>query len=289
MIKNLLTNIYISSRLFVSIGAIASAFAIHSINVRAIIISITFLYFSLALLSYYKLQLGHYLNKYLDIVYFFGFFYFSNIYFYPLSLISVALLSPRQNKLSLALTLESLAFDIYKTQQNIPFMAFLISLQLGTFIASVCPDIVSALKKERHKILNLRVAYKDMLKHLGAWELNQRRHQNTAFVLEKAIESPNFEEFLKAINQKFDVDISINKVDSVLPQEIKKDFKSRKVIISMPKEDFSLVCSIEFANPTDLYNENLILTLEYICGICSLYYMADKKGQTLNWTRQVVA
>lgn len=291
MIKNLLTNIYITSRLFVSVGAIASAFIIPSLSIRAIIITLTFLYFSFALLSYYKLKLGHYINKYLDLFYFSGFFYFSNPYFYPLSLISVSLLSPRQIKTSYAISALYIAFSIYKTHTNLPLLVFLTSLQMGVLVASMCPDIISALKKERHQISNLRIAYKDMLKHVGDWELNQRQHQNHTFILEKALTSANMYEFLESINQKFDVNISISKADNTLQKDVVKDYRNGILFITLPKENFSLLCKIEFSNPIDLYNENLIYTLEYACGVCSLYYMADTKEQAQNMLlkRQEVA
>lgn len=289
MIKNLLTNIYIVSRLFISVGAIASAFAISSLHVRAIIITLTFLYFSTALLSYYRLKLGHYINKYLDIFYFAGFFYFSSPYFYPLSVISVSLLSPRQSKSSFIISALSMAFSIYKTYSNIPLLIFLMSLQGGVLVASMCPDIISALNKERNKIKNLRIAYKDMLKHVGDWELNQISNQNNAFILEKALNSKTLEEFLESIKRKFDlVSISISKTSNV-SNDIVKDYKNGILIIKTPKETFGLICRIEFANPIDLYNENLIHTIEYACGVCSLYYMNEAKEQTSLWTRQEVA
>jgi hypothetical protein len=37
MIRNLLTNIYVTSRLLVSLGAVAAAFSIPSFHIRAII------------------------------------------------------------------------------------------------------------------------------------------------------------------------------------------------------------------------------------------------------------
>ncbi len=289
MIKNLLTNIYIASRLFVSVGAIASAFVMPSLSIRAIIITLTFIYFSFALLSYYKLKLGHYINKYLDLFYFGGYFYFSNPYFYPLSLVSISLLSPRQVKTSYFISALFIAFSIYKAYNDIPLLIFLISLQMGVLVASMCPDIISALKKERHQISNLRIAYKDMLKHMGDWELNQRQHQNYVFLLEKALISKDINEFLEFIKQKFDANISIYKLDNVLQKDVVKDYKNGVLSIILPKGDFSLFCKIEFANPIDLYNENLIYTLEYACGVCSLYYMVSTKEQALLWKRQEVA
>ena len=290
MIRNLLTNIYITSRLFVSLGAVAAAFFVPSFHERAIIISLTFIYFSLALLSYNKLKLGHYINKYLDVFYFAGFFMFANIYTYPLSLISIALFSPRQSKISSLITFESLAFDIYKAHQNIPFMMFLGSLQLGTLVASMCPDIVSALKKEHKKITDLRIAYKDMLKHLSHWEKSQVQHQASKFVLEKALESKNLEEFLEAVKNRFDlIHINTDRVDSVIPYEIKKDTKNGTLQILLPKDGFSVVLNVEFSNPIDLYNESLILTLEYIAGVCSLYYMEKTSQNTVLWQSHEVA
>ncbi|MGC8649975.1 MAG: hypothetical protein ACP5S8_03280 [Hydrogenobaculum sp.] len=290
MIRNLLTNIYVTSRLLVSLGAVAAAFFIPSFHVRAIIITLTFLYFSLAILSYYKLKLGHYINKYLDVLYFAGFFTFSSIYTYPLSLISIGLFSPRQSKVSFLITAESLAFDIYKAHQNIPYMLFLASLQLGILVASMCPDIISALKKEHHKISNLRIAYKDMLKHLDVWEKDQLRHQESKFILEKAIESKNIDEFMEALKNRFDlVDISIRRIESVLPYETKKDYKNGVLQVSLPKDGYSIILNAEFANPIDLYNENLMLTLEYAAGICSLSYMERVSRETLIWANHEVA
>ncbi len=290
MIRNLLTNIYITSRLFVSLGAVAAAFFVPSFHIRAIIISLTFIYFSFAILSYYKLKLGHYINKYLDIFYFAGFFSFANIYTYPLSLVSIALFSPRQSKVSFLLTAESLAFDIYKAHQNIPFMLFLGSLQIGALVASMCPDILATLKKEHKKIANLRIAYKDMLKHLSNWEKDQIQHQASKFVLEKALESNSLEQFLEAVKNRFDlIDITVERVDSALPYEVKKS-KEGFIQITLPKEDFSLVFNAEFSNPIDLYNESLILTLEYVAGMCSLYYMDKVQEQkTVLWAKHEVA
>ncbi|GAB6078436.1 hypothetical protein [Hydrogenobaculum acidophilum] len=290
MIRNLLTNIYVTSRLLVSLGAIAAAFFVPSFHVRAIIITLTFIYFSLALLSYNKLKLGHYINKYLDIFYFAGYFYFASIYTYPLSLVSIALFSPRQSKVSSLLTVEALAFDVYKAHQNIPFMFFLGSLQVGTLVASMCPDIVAALKKEHHKIANLRTAYKDMLKHISNWEKYQIQYQESKFVLEKALESKSLEQFLEAVKNRFDlIDISIEKIDNVLNYEVKRDNKGGFLHISLPKEGFSLIFSVEFSNPMDLYNDNLILTLEYTAGICSLYYMDKASQKTVLWANHEVA
>ena len=290
MIRNLLTNIYVTSRLLVSLGALAAAFSIPSFHIRAIIITLTFLYFSLAILSYYKLKLGHYINKYLDVFYFAGFFTFSSIYTYPLSLISIGLFSPRQSKVSFLITAESLAFDIYKVHQNIPYMLFLASLQLGMLVASMCPDIISALKKEHHKILNLRTAYKDMLKHLDAWEKDQLKHQESKFILEKALESKNMDEFLEALKKRFDlVDISIKRIESILPYETKKDYKNGVLQVNLPKDGYSIVLNVEFSNPIDLYNENLISNLEYIAGIFSFSYMERVSHETLLWANHEVA
>ncbi len=290
MIRNLLTNIYITSRLLVSMGAVASAFYVNSLHIRAIIISFTFLYFSLALLSYYKLKLGHYINKYLDVIYFAGFFSFANPYTYPLSTVSVTLLSPRQARSSFVLTLESLVFDIYKVHQDIPFMIFLGSLQIGILTASMCPDIISALKKERHKIVNLRIAYKDMLRHLDSWEKSQRQSADIKFLLQKALETKDLEGLLESIKERLDInDIKIMKVDKNLPYDIKRDYKNGNLYITIPKEGFSLTAEIELLNPIDLYNGNLILTLEYLLGICSFYYMDEAKEKTLSLIKHEVA
>ena len=290
MIRNLLTNIYVTSRLLVSLGAVAAAFSIPSFHIRAIIITLTFLYFSLAILSYYKLKLGHYINKYLDVFYFAGFFTFSSIYTYSLSLISIGLFSPRQSNVSFLITAESLAFDIYKVHQNIPYMLFLASLQLGMLVASMCPDIISAFKKEHRKIINLRTAYKDMLKHLDAWEKDQLKHQESKFILEKALESKNMDEFLEALKKRFDlVDISIKRIESILPYETKKDYKNGVLQVNLPKDGYSIVLNVEFSNPTDLYNENLISNLEYIAGIFSFSYMERVSHETLVWANHEVA
>ena len=289
-IRELLTNIYVTSRLFVSLGAIAASFFVPSFHVRAIIISLTFLYFSLAVLSYHRLKLSHYVNKYLDIFYFAGFFTFANVYTYPLSLVSVGLFSPRQSKVSIGLTLESLAFDIYKIHQNIPYMLFLMSLQVGALVASMCPDIISALKKEHKKITNLRIAYKDMLKHLDMWEKDQIRHQEAKFILEKALETKTLEEFVESVKNRFDLSaFEIKRVENVLPYELKKDNRSGLLQITLPKDGFSVIAYAEFANPMDLYNENLILAIEYMAGVCSLYYMDRFEKDTLAWVNHEVA
>jgi hypothetical protein len=169
-------------------------------------------------------------------------------------------------------------------------MLFLTSLQLGMLVASMCPDIISALKKEHHKILNLRTAYKDMLKHLDAWEKDQLKHQESKFILEKALESKNMDEFLEALKKRFDlVDISIKRIESILPYETKKDYKNGVLQVNLPKDGYSIVLNVEFSNPIDLYNENLISNLEYIAGIFSFSYMERVSHETLLWANHEVA
>jgi hypothetical protein len=59
--------------------------------------------------------------------------------------------------------------------------------------------------------------------------------------------------------------------------------------VNLPKDGYSIVLNVEFSNPIDLYNENLISNLEYIAGIFSFSYMERVSHKTLLWANHEVA
>jgi len=129
-----------------------------------------------------------------------------------------------------------------------------------------------------------------MLKHLDMWEKDQIRHQEAKFILEKALETKTLEEFVESVKNRFDLSaFEIKRVENVLPYELKKDNRRGLLQITLPKDGFSVIAYAEFANPMDLYNENLILAIEYMAGVCSLYYMDRFEKDTLAWVNHEVA
>ncbi|MDM7267530.1 MAG: hypothetical protein P3W89_007940 [Aquificaceae bacterium] len=146
----------------------------------------------------------------------------------------------------------------------------ILPLLIGIYIASIHPDLIEALRKERFYIKNLRKAYHKMISDYGRLEKELSSIKMYASLLDKIEESSSLEHYLRSIKEEFNL-----KVIRIVPiyedssKEIDPSTYSFHVPIELEKGKAKV--SFYFNNPLELYDKELLKNLEKASKLINLY------------------
>lgn len=148
---------------------------------------------------------------------------------------------------------------------------FLLPLLLSLYIASIHPDLVEALKKERFYIVNLRRNYRNLIAEYSRLEKEVYNLKYPYILLEKIQKGANLEDYLRGVKEEFNL-----KAIKLLPAngsftkaEVDIDSCSFQVPVNLEKGKALVVFYVN--NPLELYDERLLKSLETAGNLINLY------------------
>lgn len=142
----------------------------------------------------------------------------------------------------------------------------------ASFLASLHPDLVEALRKERHYIRNLRLSYSKLTQEYARLEKLLKSASTDSALLEELSRSHSILEYLSNIKERFGLKaISVVPVKGKLPEEPDIDVEGCSVHVPVRLERGQAVVSFYLDNPMRLYDKELIATLEKAGKLINLY------------------
>ncbi|MFN4320175.1 MAG: hypothetical protein ACK4FY_06905 [Aquificaceae bacterium] len=146
----------------------------------------------------------------------------------------------------------------------------LLPILMSVYVASLHPDLVEAIRKERFYIKNLRRSYSKMASDYGKLEKELLDLRTSALLLDKLQNSPSLVDYLRAIKEEFNVkSISITPLYGSSSKEIDPSTCSFHVPVKLEKGEAKV--SFYLNNPLELYDKQLLENLEKAGKLINLY------------------
>ncbi len=144
-------------------------------------------------------------------------------------------------------------------------------LLMAHFLASLHPDLVEALQKERFYIKKLRNAYHKLSKDYGQLERDSLELKIDKLLLEKLKESPTLERYLYEIRELFGLKgIKLMPLSNYYERAgIDKSTCSFQLPIKLERGYAQVIFYLN--NPLELYDERLLKNLEKAGKLINLY------------------
>ncbi len=152
---------------------------------------------------------------------------------------------------------------------------------LALFMASLHPDLVDALRKERFYIRNLRKSYAKLASEYARLEKSLQIGKE-GLLLEELIHSNTLEQYLRNIRERFEIkSISITPLQGTLPKVPMLDETNCSFHVPVKLEKGEVNVSFYLSNPMQLYDKELLSTLEKAGKLINLYIEGfDERLQT---------
>jgi len=161
----------------------------------------------------------------------------------------------------------SVAFAFYHYGK---FGFVLLPILMSMYIASLHPDLVEVLRKERFYIKNLRRSYSKMASDYCRLEKELSNLKVSASLLDKLQNSPTLKDYLQAIKEEFNVrSISIAPLHENFSKEIDPSTCSFHVSVKLEKGEAKV--SFYLNNPLELCDKELLKNLEKASKLINLY------------------
>ncbi len=146
----------------------------------------------------------------------------------------------------------------------------LLPVSLALFMASLHPDLVEALRKERFYIRNLRKSYSKLT---GEYARLEKRSQNAdGLLLDLLVQSKDIYEYLRNVKDAFGlkmVTITPSKGDYMKKPVV--DLNSQRFCLPVRLERGEVNVCFHVNNPMQLYDKELLKTLERVGKLINLY------------------
>ncbi len=178
----------------------------------------------------------------------------------------------RNSKISFIILASSILLAFHYTS-DIPESLFptLILLMTG-LISGLAPDFTEAVSKKRSSMLKLKRSYNTLIKDFSRWERDRRELRMNKFIIEEAIRSRDFEDFMKRIKEELGV-----KTIHVLPervlnsQEPYRDYEKGILTVPVILEEAYAKVLFELEDPFQLKDEELVEALVRVARMLSLF------------------
>lgn len=173
----------------------------------------------------------------------------------------------------------SVALSFYYYQKD---GILLLPLLTATFLASLHPDLVEALRKERFYIRKLRKAYTDLLSDYGRLEKRLSTIQDTEAILNALKNCGSLEDYLKALKEQFRLkSISISPKRNGVYKDTIIDMANCSFHVLVKLEKGNVYVSFYLNNPLELYDKELLKNLEKAGKLINLFIESvEEKPQT---------
>lgn len=147
----------------------------------------------------------------------------------------------------------------------------LLPLILSTYIASLHPDLIEALRKERFYIRNLRRNYSKLMEEYSRLEKELSDLKLPSLLLEKLQSSKTLEDYLKSIKEEFNLKAIKITPSNNYSAKAKKDIDSCSFQLPVNLEKGQAIVIFYLNNPLELYDEGLLKGLEMAGNLINLY------------------
>ena len=146
----------------------------------------------------------------------------------------------------------------------------LLPVSLALFMASLHPDLVEALRKERFYIRNLRKSYSKLT---GEYARLEKRSQNAdGLLLDLLVQSKDIYEYLRNVKDAFELKmVSITSSKGDYMKEPVVDMDSQRYCVPVRLERGEVNVCFHVNNPMQLYDQGLLKTLERAGKLINLY------------------
>lgn len=150
---------------------------------------------------------------------------------------------------------------------------------LALFLASLHPDLVEALKKERFYVKNLKKAYHRLAEEYARLERSSRSADRAGMLLEELMHSHSLHEYLRNIKEKFELKtISVTPIHGSPLREPTIDRINHCLHVPVKLEKGEVRVSFHLASPMHLYDKELLETLERAGKLINLYIEGLEEG-----------
>ncbi|MCS6998982.1 MAG: hypothetical protein RMH93_00550 [Aquificaceae bacterium] len=143
---------------------------------------------------------------------------------------------------------------------------------LATFLSSLHPDLVEALRKERFYIRNLRKAHAALLSNYSELENSVKDLTFASNLLERLQRINNLEDYLKALKEEFGLrSVSITPLRGSFPKEPVLDEANLSVHVPIRLERGEVYVTFHLNSPMELYDKELLKNLEKAGRLINLF------------------
>ena len=236
---------------------------------KAVLVVISSLYLSTALVNYfYSFKLRR-LNDYIDFVFLLPLAFFSGEPLAIFSLLVPSLFSFPKNLVPFFISvLSATALGIYNFGLK-GLLVFPLTLALGLSPSSV--ELLRSLQKDRRYFLELRRAYRSIQGELSALE-REKRHKETLLKLLELLDSKGPEEYLSGVKEMFQ--LKAIKVFSLKDSYVKEcliDKDSLTISVPVGLEEGSALVVFYLNHPAELMDAELKENLSKCARMLRLY------------------
>ncbi|QWK19513.1 MAG: hypothetical protein KNN13_08485 [Hydrogenobacter thermophilus] len=261
--------ILLTIRLLLAFLFFAIAFE-KPIHQRALLVFLTTLYVSLSLLSYLHPTKARFLKRFLDALVLLPICFIAGDKILTLSLLVPALFyANRDTAVSLTLFWAGILLFLYTGGVS---SLYYLPLLFALFLASLSPDLVESIRKERYYIRKLRASYRELSKDLSKLEKESREKDYLSFIIDKAVEDRSPEDFLLHIKEKFSLKrIAIVPKGEITHKEAIIDKENTALYVPVFFEKGCAYVIFYFNTPFELYDREIITALEKSAKLLNLY------------------
>ncbi len=268
----MIREVYLGVRFLISLYFALLSFTVDQ-SERGLFMALTAVYFSLSAVTYFRWESVKILNSSVDLPFVPILSYLSGSPASLFSLLPLITLHTPRNPLSAALlvALGILLTVNYFSTQPIELFSVLI-LIVSAPVASLIPDFLQKLKKERETTESIKRSYRTLMKDYARWERDRKELGDLLYLFESCTQHARVEDFLRTIKERYSV-----KRIHILPkkqQEGTSPYMDReRGILSVPVklEDGNAVVIFEMENPFQLNDDLTVRSLERAGRMVSLY------------------
>ncbi len=268
----MIREVYLGVRFLISLYFALLSFTVDQ-SERGLFMALTAVYFSLSAVTYFRWESVKILNSSVDLPFVPILSYLSGSPASLFSLLPLITLHTPRNPLSAALlvALGILLTVNYFSTQPIELFSVLI-LIVSAPVASLIPDFLQKLKKERETTESIKRSYRTLMKDYARWERDRKELGDLLYLFESCTRHARVEDFLRTIKERYSV-----KRIHILPkkqQEGTSPYMDReRGILSVPVklEDGNAVVIFEMENPFQLNDDLTVRSLERAGKMVSLY------------------
>lgn len=149
---------------------------------------------------------------------------------------------------------------------------YLLPAVIALHVASLHPDLVEALRKERYYVRNLRKSYRELTSQIGRLEKELQSVSTRNMLLESLQKSSSLEDYLKSIKELFNLkSISITPLLGDLYKEALVDRNTCSFHVRVKLDRGDAIVSFYLNNPLELNDKGLLQSLERAGRLINLF------------------
>jgi hypothetical protein len=271
-VRKSIQDIFLGVRLLVSIYFILLGFFLSSTEGRALIFA-SALYLGVSVLVYFYQPKRAILGYVHDLLLLPALMLMSGV---PQSVYAslpyVVMYVNRNFKIALVMLVLSVVISFYHTGDSPESLFPTLILLMTGLISGLAPDLTEVVNKRRTAMLRLKRSYNTLVKDFSRWERDRRLLKIYNLIIEEAIKSKSFEDFMASIKKKFGVKtIHLLPERSLSSYEPYRDFEKGILAVPVVLEEAYAKVIFELEDPFQLKDEELMEALVRSANMLSLF------------------